>query len=490
MTDKPYKLAKVVGPIVIMASAVSQEYGAGINAVATQSIGSYPSIGNLVPLIMFVTGLLLLPKVFMYQRFGGIASRSGGQYVWISRTTSPRVGFLVHFLYWIGIISAIGFISYTVGSTLASTLVSLGITAGAWFATFYGHLTVGLILIWTFFLIHYSGVKSYGTVVVILFGLILFAAATSMYVGFSTPNTEYVNVLSSQIFKGPIPHYTLPSVTYSAFFGTVTLFVFAYAGISAAPMLGGEAKNPQKDMPRGIVYAWIIAIVLFTLVALAIFHTVTGEQVYALIQSKKAYYATLPGILSIAEPRLLGAIFSIIVTVIIAKTMLPQLLTSSRTLFAWGEDLILPAHFTHTNKFKAPDFSLLICAILASVYLVYTSVVGVSVVDIRSLSVLLEMLALGAGVLMTATKGEKKEEWEKKVGTPGMIIAGITGILVTLIVIPSVVVVPHVSLVLQPSFQVVMTILVGLVIYEVSRILRNRNNIDLDEFIKKSLPLE
>jgi uncharacterized membrane-anchored protein len=117
-------------------------------------------------------------------------------------------------------------------------------------------------------------------------------------------------------------------------------------------------------------------------------------------------------------------------------------------------------------------------------------VVGVSVVDIRSLSVLLEMLALGAGVLLTATKGEKKEEWEKKVGTLGMIIAGITGILVTLIVIPSVVVVPHVSLVLQPSFQVVMTILVGLVIYEVSRILRKRNNIDLDELIKKSLPLE
>jgi hypothetical protein len=69
MMDKPYKLAKVADPIVIIASAVSQEYGARINAVA-QSIGSYPSIGNLVPLIMFVTGLLLSPKAFMYQRFG------------------------------------------------------------------------------------------------------------------------------------------------------------------------------------------------------------------------------------------------------------------------------------------------------------------------------------------------------------------------------------------------------------------------------------
>ena len=172
-----------------------------------------------------------------------------------------------------------GFIGYTAGSTLASTLVSLGITSGAWFATFAGHMVFGLALIWLFFLIHYSGVKSYGALVVILFALIIFAAAISMFVGFTTSNATYTVALSNQIFKGPIPSYTTPPLTYTSFFGTITLFVFAYGGLSAAPLLGGEAKNPEKDMPRGIIMAWIVALALFTLVSLAIFHVITGPQV-------------------------------------------------------------------------------------------------------------------------------------------------------------------------------------------------------------------
>ncbi len=489
MATPKYKLAKVVGWFVIMASAVSQEYGAGINAVSTQSIGTYPGVGNLVPLIMFITGLLLIPKVFMFQRFGGVASRSGGEYVWISRTISPEVGFIIHFLYWAGVVSAMGFIGYTAGSTLASTLVSLGITSGAWFATFAGHMVFGLALIWLFFLIHYSGVKSYGALVVILFALIIFAAAISMFVGFTTSNATYTVALSNQIFKGPIPSYTTPPLTYTSFFGTITLFVFAYGGLSAAPLLGGEAKNPEKDMPRGIIMAWVVALALFTLVSLAIFHVITGPQVYALINSKKSYYATLPGILSIAEPPILGAIFTLVVTVIIAKTIAPEMLGASRSLFAWGEDLILPQIFTHTNRFKAPDFSLFISAVIASLYLVYTTYVGVSTVDIRALSVLFVILFLGIGVLLTRAKKNKKE-WETKVSTAAMVVAAIAGIIITLIIVPSVFIIPHVNIWLQPSFQILLAVVLALIIYEVARVYRRSKGINLTELIKSNLPLE
>ncbi len=60
-----YRLAKVVGVLAIMASALSQEYGSGINFVAPQSLSVYPKIEYLVPLAMFVTGLFYLPKVFL-----------------------------------------------------------------------------------------------------------------------------------------------------------------------------------------------------------------------------------------------------------------------------------------------------------------------------------------------------------------------------------------------------------------------------------------
>ncbi len=490
MDYQTLKLAKVMGWFAIMASAVSQEYGAGINAVATTSIGTYPGIRNLVPLAMFVVGLLLIPKVFMFQKFGSVASSSGGEYTWMSRTIHPRVGFYIHFLYFAGIVSAIGFLGYTTGSTLASTLVGLGISNGAWFATFPGHIAIGLVVIWAIFAFHYSGVKNYGYLVIVLFLFVLAAALISMYAGFSTSNTAMLGALSSKVFKGPVPTVTLPGLTYTSFFGTMTLFIFAYGGLSAAPLLGGETKNTKKNMPRGIVMGWIVAIVLFTLVALATFHAISASLVYALIKSHDSYYATVPGILSLVAPTYVGDALSIIVTIIIAKTIAPEMMAASRTFFAWSGDAIMPKIFGHVNRFKAPDFSLFISALIGTLFLIDTSYVGVSVVAIRSVSVLLVIFFLGVGVLVTSRKKEKKN-WEKSVTSISMRIAAVAGMIVALIMIPSVIIVPNVNIFLQPSFQIVMSLIIAFIIYEVARIKsRQLRNVDLSKEISDHLPLE
>ncbi|MEE3500156.1 hypothetical protein [Acidiphilium acidophilum] len=63
-----YRLDKSLGLFAIVASAVTQEYGAGINFIVPQSIGVYPGIANLVPLAMFATGMVIFLKVFLYGR--------------------------------------------------------------------------------------------------------------------------------------------------------------------------------------------------------------------------------------------------------------------------------------------------------------------------------------------------------------------------------------------------------------------------------------
>ncbi len=63
------RLAKAVGVAAILASALSQEYGSGINFVLTSSLGTYPAVTYLVPLAMVAAGLLLLPKVILFMRF-------------------------------------------------------------------------------------------------------------------------------------------------------------------------------------------------------------------------------------------------------------------------------------------------------------------------------------------------------------------------------------------------------------------------------------
>jgi len=490
MDSQKFKLAKTLGWVAIMASAVSQEYGAGINAVATTSIGTYPGIGGFVPLAMFMAGLLLIPKIFMFQKFGSVASSSGGEYTWISRTIHPRVGFYIHFLYFIGVVAGLGFIAYTTGSILASTLNLLGVSWGAWFASFYGHLIIGLVIIWAIFAFHITGVKNYGYLVIALLLFVLTAALISLYVGFGTTNVAISSALSDKVFYGPIPTVILPRLTYSSFFGTTTLFLFAYAGLSAAPLLGGETKNPKKDMPKGIVMAWAVVTILYTLVALAIFHAISPSNVYALIKSNKSYYATVPGILSLVAPKFLGDALSIIVTVIIAKTIAPDMMVVSRTFFAWSEDSLMPKIFGHVNRFKAPDVSLFVAALIGSLFLIDTTFVGVAIIAIRSLSILFVIFFLGVGVLVTSRKKEKKE-WEKSVTTISMLIAAIAGILVTLIMIPSVIIMPHVNILLQPSFQTLISLIIAAIIYEIAKIYAKRERgVDISQEIKSHLPLE
>ena len=57
-----YRLAKALGVLAITASAVSAEYGSGINYVSVQSLSVYPDVKGLVPLAMFVCGIAMLGK--------------------------------------------------------------------------------------------------------------------------------------------------------------------------------------------------------------------------------------------------------------------------------------------------------------------------------------------------------------------------------------------------------------------------------------------
>ncbi len=477
------RLAKVLGPLAIMASAVSQEYGSGINYVAIDSLSAYPNVGNLVPLAMFITGLILIPKVYMFQRYSRVENSSGGEYAWMSRSVSPMIGFIVQFIWWIGVTAAMGFIAYTIGDTLASALVLMGISSGSWFATLYGHIVIGIIAIWTVFLLHYSGVKNYGMFVIVLFGVIILSAVINIYFGLTTSAATFSSLLSSNVFHGNTPSSIIPGFTLGGFLGTVTLFIFAYGGLSGAPMLGGESKNAKKNMPRGIIYAWLTAIILFTSVAYAIFHVAHANLIIGIINSKHSYYATVPGIIGLVTPRIVGIFISIIITIILAKTLAPGMMVSSRTMFAFSEDKIFPQGIKHTNRYKAPDVAILITAVLASLFLIDTSVIGITVIVLRSISILIVIAVLGIGVIKIKLKKEKKD-WENVVSGTAMIIAAIAGIIVAAIMIPSVIYTPGVSIYLQPTFQLFVSAIAGYLIFIVAR---KAYDADLDSYIRSKL---
>lgn len=487
-----YKLAKVVGVVAIMASALSQEYGSGINFVATQSLGVYPAIEGLVPLAMFVTGIFYLPKVILFMRFGKVMPRAGGSYVWITRSLGMRVGFVVHFLWWISLAFAMGVLAFSFGTFLSAGLTSAGMAGGAFFVTDWGHIISGAIAIWLIFWLHYRGIGNYATLVTILMGVVIVTAGIVIAIGFSHTPTTFVQAVHTHLHvsaASPV-HARPPSL--SAFFSVCTLFIFAYGGISAAPFLGGEAKNGSHSIPKGILWAWISAIVLFTAVAWAVFHAAPWWALVSLIKHGDTAYATTPGLVGLLGGPLLSTILNLLVALIVGKTIAPQMMGTSRIVFAWAEDHLFPQRFVRTSRFRTPAMALFLSAVIGTVSLVQSTLIGWSIgVTFRSIAILLILALVGLGVLNLRWGSRFREmPWTTSITRGwGIIAASVVGIIIAIVLISTVLVTPKTPLYFQPSFQALVALVIGVVIYEWSRVRARARGITIST-IADQLPLE
>lgn len=496
LLEKPHvhakKLLQIVGVLAVIASAVSQEYGSGINFVATNSLTVYPSIQNLVPIAMFVTGIFYLPKVLLYMRFSEVMSRAGGTYVWISRGLSLPIAFVVSFLWWIGLVFAIGVLGYTFGSFLATGLTDVGFQGAQWFTTPIGHIVIGMVAIWVIYFIHVSGVKNYGTLVTIALGFVVLTALLVLGYGFLTSPQDFLMVVHARYHLHLGKNPAIPSPTLGTFLSTCTLFVFAYGGISAAPLLGGETKDPEKNMPRGILLSWLIVLVLFTLVAMAVFHAAPWWAVVQLIHSGHAAVTTTPGLIGLLSPHWLSAFLNLVVALIVGKTLAPQMLGTSRMAFAFAQDLIFPKAFAKTSHKGTPSAALLLTAIVGSLSLIQSALVGWSIgVTVRSISILGVLMFLGIAVLNVRYNHRYQDvPWAKRIGrSTTMVVSAILAIIFSCLLISSVVVVPKEPFFLQPAVQTVIVLMIGFWIYIRADIVARRSNRSL-QAVSTELPVD
>ncbi len=489
----PLRLAKVVGVAAILASALSQEYGSGINFVLTSSLGTYPQVTYLVPLAMIAAGLLLLPKVILFMRFSRVIPRAGSTYVWLTRSLSLPVGFVVAFLWFVGIVAGIGFLSFSFASFLASTLEALGLP-GAWAVTPAGHVVVGLALIWLVFALHYSGVRNYGLFVLAIMALVVTAATITIVYGFATPQAtvlQAVQRLLGHTPAAPTPVERTPSL--GALLSVITLFMFAYGGLTAATSLGGEARDATRTMPRGIFLGWLSALVLYSLVSLALFHAVPWWVVRPLVQSKHAELATTPGLIALVAPHALAVLVNVLVLLIVGKTVAPQMLDGSRYLFAWAQDRLLPRAYLHTAKSQAPDVALLTTAILGSAFLLEATFFGWAIgVTLRAMSLVLVFGMLGVGVLnLRFNPAFRRLSWAQAVvERPGTLFAGGLAIVIAIALLQSVLIVPGTALEFQPSFQAVVAVLIAVGLYLSSSRVARQRGVDLRAEAHATLPVE
>ena len=149
-----------------------------------------------------------------------------------------------------------------------------------------------------------------------------------------------------------------PNGTSGIFMGAFIIF-FAYIGFDALATTAEECKNPQRDLPRGIIGSLLVTTIVYTLVALVLtgIYPTQGNVEQAFLNAPVAHsiYTVLNGNLPAKLASAIPGFISVGVLAGLTSVLLVMLMAATRILYAMSRDNFIPAVFQKLHpKFNTP----------------------------------------------------------------------------------------------------------------------------------------
>ncbi|MEU3555626.1 amino acid permease [Streptomyces fragilis] len=130
-------------------------------------------------------------------------------------------------------------------------------------------------------------------------------------------------------------------------FTAASVVFFAFIGFDVVATAAEETRNPQRDMPRGIMGSLLICTTLYVLVSLV----VTGMQHY----TRLSVDAPLADAFKATGHPFYAGVISFGAAVGLTTVCMILLLGQTRVFFAMSRDGLLPRFFSHVHpRFKTP----------------------------------------------------------------------------------------------------------------------------------------
>ncbi len=142
--------------------------------------------------------------------------------------------------------------------------------------------------------------------------------------------------------------------------GAFTIF-FAYVGFDALATTAEECKNPQKDLPIGIIGSLIITTLVYISVALVLtgIYNTSGNVAQGFLNAPLAFVMNLNNIKIVPELISIGAIAGL------TSVLMVLHLATTRVLYAMSRDNFLPGVFKILHpKFRTPHILTLLVGFL------------------------------------------------------------------------------------------------------------------------------
>ena len=175
----------------------------------------------------------------------------------------------------------------------------------------------------------------------------------------------------------------------------VSAVFFAYIGFDAISTTAEECENPQRDLPRGMMWAIIICTILYIAIALVL----TGMVSY----SELNVGDPLLFVFEKLDLKIMSAIIGVSAVIAMASVLLVFQMGQPRIWMSMSRDGLLPKKFSRVHpKYKTPSYATVVTGFVVAIPALFLNLTMVT--DLCSIGTLFAFVLVCAGVLVLQNK--------------------------------------------------------------------------------------
>ncbi len=185
---------------------------------------------------------------------------------------------------------------------------------------------------------------------------------------------------------------------FTGIMGAVSGVFFAYIGFDAVSVLAEESKNPQRDLPRGMILSLVICTIVYILLSLVLTGAVNYQRFNG-IGDPLAFIFEEQN-LNLGWMQLLVSVCAVVA---MTSVLLVFQMGQPRIWMSMSRDGLLPPAFQRIHqRFKTPSFATIVTGFLVGVPILFTD--KTFVLDFTSIATLFAFVLVCGGVLLIPRK--------------------------------------------------------------------------------------
>lgn len=185
---------------------------------------------------------------------------------------------------------------------------------------------------------------------------------------------------------------------FSGVMAAVASVFFAYIGFDAVSVLAEESKNPQRDLPRGMILSLVICTIIYILLSLVLTGAVhydhfegVGDPLAFIFEKQN---------LNVGWMQFLVAVCAVIA---MTSVLLVFQMGQPRMWMTMSRDGLMPSIFQKIHpKFKTPSFATIVTGLVVGLPILFTD--KTFVLDFTSIATLFAFVLVCGGVLLIPNK--------------------------------------------------------------------------------------